>query len=77
MRILGERAELRELGDGRFLFPEEIEFTIDIEGMRKKHFKPKRSFHADTDRPTEIIALGKNKRKTRRTRVKKVKNMNI
>ena len=71
MSILDEKSELRELGNGRFQFPDKIEFTIAIEGMHKKHFRPKRVFHADTMSPPEIIAMGKNKRKTRKMRAKK------
>ena len=71
--IIDEKSELRELGGGRFQFPEHIEFTIAIDGMHKRRFRPKKSYHSDTMTPTEIIAMGKNKRKIRRTPARKVK----
>ena len=70
VKIIKERADVRESGDGGFMFPDEIEYTIRIGGIGRKHFKASRAFRA-RNKP-EVITMGKNARMTRKNNVNRV-----
>ena len=67
---MSERANFRETRNGIFEFPDDIEYTIDIQGLGAKHFRAKKVKNANKN--PSIMTMGSNTKLRSKYRAKRV-----